>query len=85
VQSAANGALLTPTLLEKLLRLEISLGAAAAGSVESGKSEAIVSWAEGARREGFAALPVLTLETVTEFNPRECRHRDGKWIDPDRE
>lgn len=83
VQSVANGGFLAPSLLEKLVRLEASLTAPAAAPVETSKSETILSWEEGGRRDGFAALPVLTLETITEFNPRECQYRDGKWIDPD--
>jgi hypothetical protein len=85
IQTVANRGLLTPTLLEKLVRLELSLGAPVAVSEEAARPAAVVSWQEGTRREGFAPLPVLTLETVTEFNPRACQYRDGAWIDPDRE
>lgn len=30
-----------------------------------------------------APVPVLSLETVTEFDPRKCVYRDGKWVEPE--
>lgn len=27
-------------------------------------------------------LPLLSLETITEFDPRKCHFRDGQWVEP---
>ena len=35
-----------------------------------------------ARIGGLAPLPSLDLETLTEFDPRKCVFRDGKWTEP---
>jgi hypothetical protein len=83
VQAAATGAYVSSVLLEKLVRLELSLGAPVAVAEETVKPQAVVSWQEGTRRDGFAPLPVLSLETITEFNPRACQYRDGAWVDPE--
>ena len=71
--------------LERLLRAEMavegSIGErAAATSAELARAP--TSWAAAARSKGLGALPSLALESLTEFDPRACVYRDGKWGRP---
>ena len=71
---------LEPALMARLLRLEIELlggGAAAPATAESGRP----NWSAAVDRGGAPAAS-LTLETLTEFNPRECVYVDGAWKQP---
>jgi hypothetical protein len=40
------------------------------------------SW--NSQLSGWSAAPVreLTVETLTEIDPRQCLYRDGKWVQP---
>ncbi|MCY2939348.1 MAG: hypothetical protein NTV55_13450 [Planctomycetota bacterium] len=39
-------------------------------------------WAVALTPDSRRAPPELTVETVTEFSPRECVFVDGKWVQP---
>jgi hypothetical protein len=40
------------------------------------------SWSAISKSHGLSALPSLALESLTEFDPRACLFRDGKWVRP---
>ncbi|MFM2094398.1 MAG: hypothetical protein RIS70_1522, partial [Planctomycetota bacterium] len=75
-------------LFRKLLAAELQLidlsgvvGRETAGR-SSGKAEQSRSWAQsiGGRRANLA--PSLDLRRITEFDPSQCRFREGVWIAP---
>jgi hypothetical protein len=41
------------------------------------------SWSQIAERQELKPLAPLTLETLTEFDPRECVYHQGQWVRPD--
>ncbi len=70
-----------PSTLRKLITLELML----VPNVSSKRTASTtlagpVSWSESIRRDGTSPVPVLSLETLTEFDPRLCHFRDGKWV-----
>jgi hypothetical protein len=70
-----------PDVLRKVLTLELVL----AGRDEAERerlSEKAIPWSRIVEREGAAPVPWLSLETITEFDPRECLFRNGKWVRP---
>jgi hypothetical protein len=69
-------------LLRSELAIERSLSGRAAES--SGDDFALqpASWTAAVKSHGLSALPPLALETLTEFDPRACLYRDGKWARP---
>ncbi len=70
----------SPSLLERIVRLEMQWmpGEDAAAEAPHVAAPALV-----AHRATRTVLPArdLTLETLTEFNPRQCRYRDGRWTE----
>ncbi len=38
------------------------------------------SWLDAINRDGKKPVPILTLETLTEFKPDRCVYRDGSWV-----
>ena len=73
---------ITPSLLRKVVALELALSSRG-GDDEPDRKKESVSWQQALRRDGSTPLPVLTLESLTEFNPRDCHYRAGKWLDPE--
>jgi hypothetical protein len=75
---------LSDALLRRVLRLELLLlGPPAPGeSPEPAKEPASASWLEIVAAGRHAPVPSLSLETITEFDPRQCRFRDGRWVEP---
>jgi hypothetical protein len=45
------------------------------------RTAATLAWSRELQAEGGKAVPSLGLETLTEFDPRKCRYRDGKWVE----
>jgi hypothetical protein len=76
------GDALSPALLRKVLLLETAL---AYRAFESGgvKKDPSVSWQQSLARDGAVPLPVLSLESLTEFNPRQSQFKSGKWVEPE--
>ncbi len=68
-----------PDILRKMLTLELMLSGREAVARDK-SSDDVVPWSRIIRREGTAPVPSLTLETLTEFDPRECFFRNGKWV-----
>lgn len=77
---------LTDAQLLKLLRAELavehSLGNSAAGSGAEDLAQPERSWTAAVKSRGLSPLPSLDLDTLTEFEPRACLFRDGKWVRP---
>lgn len=85
IQNAALGGFVGQSLIAKLVTVELALESQAVPTeADDEEGSVIASWDEGRRANGYGPLPVIKLETITEFDPRECLYRDGKWIDPDR-
>lgn len=75
---------LSPGTLAKLLRLEIRLsgGPPIADGDTSSAADKRPSWSAAIAAGNTDPVPSLTLETLTEFDPRNCVYRDGKWVAP---
>jgi hypothetical protein len=69
--------------MEAILRTEIwvddHIRALGAATTSTGAD----SWSRVLNTGQTEAIPPLTLETVTEFDPRACVFRKGKWVVPD--
>ena len=76
------GEALSPMLLRKVLLLETAL-AYRASERAGPKKDPAASWQQSLARDGVAPLPVLSLENLTEFNPRQCQFKGGKWVEPE--
>ena len=70
-----------PDVLRKVLTLELIL-AGKDGSERKQHSKEVAPWSRIVDREGTVAVPWLSLETITEFDPRECLFRSGNWGRP---
>jgi hypothetical protein len=80
---------MAPHLLAKILTLEVALRggdkarAKPAAGAEGGGGEApkaAEKWSLSAAGAENRPARTLTLETLTEFDPRLCLFRDGKWV-----
>jgi hypothetical protein len=40
------------------------------------------TWASAVSNPQLTPIPVLTLETITEYDPRKCVFRNGSWVAP---
>ncbi len=70
-----------PAMLRRLLTVEWLLGRAedAADSLSADRS---LAWSQIARQREFAPVVPLTLDTLTEFDPRESIYDQGRWRRP---
>jgi hypothetical protein len=68
---------LPDSLLQKIVSLELALE-----SGEAIASEGPLSWSQIGGAGAAAPVPSLRLETITEFDPRQCLYRDGSWKTP---
>lgn len=71
-----------PEMLRKLLVLEWML---TRSPDEVAAAERGTVWSQLADRQQLAPVLPLTLETLTEFDPRECLYRHGRWVRPETE
>ncbi len=69
---------LTPSLLKRILALELAWlpGADEAPDVAPPTRP---TWSRAVQLTQFSPARELTLETLTEFNPRQNRYQDGQW------
>jgi hypothetical protein len=81
LKTAAQAPKLSPQQLQKVLTVELALTETPDNSDPTPK-DAAISWQESIQRDGRQPMPVLNLESLTEFNPRQCRYQNGKWIEP---
>lgn len=83
-EQACNERKISTSVLKGILAIELSMSSRSADEIEVGvKADAPVSWQDSIARDGKSPIPALTLETITEFDPRKCQYRDGQWIVPD--
>lgn len=76
--AAAGQATLNPRELRQVLVLELELEAIVHPE-GSAKAATSLAWSRELSGDGNKAVPSLSLETLTEFDPRKCAWRDGKW------
>jgi hypothetical protein len=73
---------LPPETLAHLLQLELSLARQSRSDGPNDKNRPI-SWSRIVSQEGTDPVPSLRLETLTQYDPRECLFREGQWVKPD--
>jgi hypothetical protein len=76
---------LAPDQLARLIRLELALSGGRAVAEEAepaadGKEHS--AWSSAIAAGDIKPIAPLPLETLTEFDPRLCVYRDGKWTAP---
>jgi hypothetical protein len=80
--NAASGqANLSSRELRQCLLLELELESLLNPATEVERAAAALAWSRELQGDGGKAVPSLALETLTEFDPRKCRYRDGKWVE----
>lgn len=77
LRAAAAG--MSPQLLRKILDLELALAGATPRDTSS-KPSRIMNWAQPIARNDTGPVASLQLESLTEFDPRDNRFREGKWV-----
>lgn len=82
LQQACGDEVLAPTMLQKILLIELAITSRDTNAGSAVKKDATLLWHPPATGR-LAPLPVLSLETLTEFDPRKSHYQDGKWVDPD--
>lgn len=72
---------LSRSLLKRIVRLELERMPSGEANTASSPStkKARTQWSRSVQQGEFAPLPPLSLETLTEFDPRKNIFRDGKW------
>lgn len=86
---------MAPALLAKILSLELALLGGASGDAASprekagespagGEAPQSLDWAASVARGAVEPPRSLSLTTITEFDPRLCLYRDGKWVAPEK-
>jgi hypothetical protein len=71
-----------PPLLRRLLTLEWILSREQ-DTGDSPFSDRSTSWSQIAQRRELAPAVPLSLETLTEFDPRACVYQQGAWVRPE--
>ena len=66
------------SLLERIVRLEMQWLADEDPATDSPRA-ARPAWSHTVQQGNDQPARDLTLESLTEFDPRECRYRDGRW------
>lgn len=79
-----NGDPLSPAVMFKVLAAELAIDSSSGDRRPSDPSDDKVprppsGWSKLMDPNLAAPLPVLTLELLTEFDPRQCHFRNGKW------
>lgn len=69
-------------VLQAELAIERSLGNGSSSSSPNELAQHERSWTAAIKSRGLSPLPSLDLDTLTEFDPRACLFRDGKWVAP---
>ena len=75
---------LPAALLRKFVTLELAL-ADIGGSASEAEEDDVTPWSQIIARRATQPVKPLTLEAITEFDPRDCHFVDGKWVNPDTE
>lgn len=67
--------------LRQVLLLELELDSLLNPTAAVSEQAASLAWSRELQGAGGKAVPSLSLETLTEFDPRQCVWREGKWIE----
>jgi hypothetical protein len=78
---------LPPEVLRKILQIELTFSGYSAPVADAepspeGPDKPTATWSETVRLGRVEPVPSLSLETLTEFDPRKCVFRDGQWAEP---
>jgi hypothetical protein len=79
--AAAGHAMLERRELRQVLLLELELDALLHPAAATSEPAASLAWSRELQGAGGKAVPSLSLETLTEFDPRQCVWREGKWVE----
>lgn len=79
--AAAGQATLNARELRQVLLLELELDSLLNPSPTAAERAASLAWSRELTGPGSKAVPSLSLPTLTEFDPRLCVWREGKWIE----
>jgi hypothetical protein len=79
--AAAGQAALERRELRQVLLLELELDALLNPTAATSEQAASLAWSRELQGAGGKAVPSLSLETLTEFDPRQCIWREGKWVE----
>ena len=79
--AAVGQSILSPRELRQTLMLELEMESLVHPALGTERS-ATLAWGRELQGIGGQAVPSLALETLTEFDPRQCLYRDGKWQAP---
>ena len=79
--AAAGQATLERRELRQALLLELELDALLNPTAATSEQAASLAWSRELQGVGGKAVPSLALETLTEFDPRQCLWREGKWVE----
>jgi hypothetical protein len=82
LDACRGGEAIPPGLLARLIRLELALSGAAEAEPAPAPEAASArpSWSAALAAGRTQPVPSLSLETLTEFDPKLCVYRDGKWV-----
>lgn len=69
-------------VLRSLIQSELWAVDQLAGADPIAKKGGDASWSTVLRARQVAPVSALTLETITEFDPRQCIYKNGKWTAP---
>ena len=73
-----------PGLVRRIIQLELAWMPEPAKAKASERTEAAVpNWSRVLVSSHFRPVRPLTLETLTDIDPRACRYRNGKWVQAD--
>lgn len=64
-----------------LLRYELIAGTGDGAAVAKGQAAEPVPWSKQLRRS-LRPAPMLSIQALTEHDPRRCVYRDGQWVEP---
>jgi hypothetical protein len=79
--AAAGHTALERRELRQALLLELELDALLNPTAAATEQAASLAWSRELQGPGSKAVPSLALETLTEFDPRQCVWREGKWAE----
>ena len=78
-QAASSAKDLSDEQLRKILELELKLDSRVSGRGEEGAQTTLASWNDAVRGGNLAPIRLLQFDKLTQFDPRECIYRQGKW------
>ncbi len=80
--AACSAKELSDEQLRKILELELALDSRLGGHGEERAQTTLASWNDAVRAGNLAGVPSLQFDKLTQFDPRECVYRQGKWQRP---